>query len=214
MAEVVLKGETRSALGKGAVRRLRQTDRIPAVIYGGKDGGSVPISVDGSDLRRLMASGGLGRLVKIDLGEAGSRMGLPKELQVDPVRGDFLHIDFHEVALDEAIQTQVGLHMVGEERRENDGGVPTLILRELTVSCLPTAIPEFIEVDVSGLAVGDTVHVGDLSLPEGVEAVDEPDTPVLTVSVPVTETADAEEAEAEEDAAGEEAAEQDKADGE
>lgn len=193
MADIVLKGELRSGTGKGVARQLRREDQIPAVIYGGKSRESQAISVVGSDVRRAVAQGALGRLVKLDLGEAGSRMALAKDVQFHPVRGDVLHVDFHEVALDEAIQVQVPLVLVGEEERENDGGLPTLIARELTVSCLPAAIPEFLEVSVADLAIGDTVHVSDLTPPEGVEIMDEPDTAVLTVAAP-TVTAEAAEA--------------------
>lgn len=197
MADIVLQGELRSETGKGVARRLRREDRIPAVIYGGKSQESQAIAVSGKDLRRAMAEGALGRLVKLDLGQGGSRTALAKDMQVDPVRGDILHVDFHEVALDEAVQVQVPLVLVGEDERENDGGLLTLIVRELKVSCLPTDIPEHLEVSVAGLAIGDTVHVRDLTPPAGVEIVDDPDTVVLTVAAPAV-AAGPEEAEGEE----------------
>lgn len=184
MAEVVLTGELRSTHGKGAARKLRREDKLPAVLYGGKQQGGQPIIVDGTEMRRLLASGAPARLLKLDLGQGNQRTVLLKDLQYDPVKGTLLHADFHEVALDEAVQTAVPLVLAGEDARENDGGILDLLLREVAVSCLPADIPESITVDVSQLAIGDTVHVRDLVPPPGVELVDDPDTAVLTVAAP------------------------------
>src|SRR5690606_5395746 len=116
------------------------------------------------------------------------------DVQFDPVRGDAVHADFHEVALDEAVQVQVPVVLQNEEARFNDGGILDLLLREVTVSCLPTNIPEAIALDVPGMVICDTAQVRDLQVPEGVEIMDDPDAPVLTVSAPAKAAAEAAEA--------------------
>lgn len=207
MAEVVLRGELRQERGKGAARRLRREDKLPGVVYGSKSPGGQPIAVPIPEMRRILATGALNRLVQLDLGEAGRRTVLTKDLQFDPVKGTMLHVDFHEVALDEAVETPVPIQLVGAEERERDGGVIDLLLREITVSCLPTQIPEAISVDVSGLALGDTLHVQDLTPPPGVEFVERPDTPVLTVTAPAKPVVEEAEAESEAEAKGAQEAE-------
>lgn len=173
---------------------------MPAVLYGHKTPSGQPIAVDEADVRRLLAQGGVGRLVDLDLGEGGRRIALAKDLQFDPVRGEVIHADFHEVSLDEKVQVQVPVQVANEEGRAKDGGIVGLLLRELTVECLPTAIPEAIAVDVSGLAIGDVIHVRDVSAPPGVALLDDPDAPVVNVIAPAKA---ADEAEAEAGAEGE-----------
>ena len=109
---------------------------------------------------------------------------LIKEVQRDPARGDLLHVDFHKVDLDTEVQTTVPLVLVGEDARENDGGFSSQTLRDLQITCLPTKIPEQIEVDISGLKIGETLTVGDLTLPEGVQAMDDPDVGIVTIVAP------------------------------
>lgn len=205
MSRMVLRGQLREERGKGAARKVRREGQVPAVLYGHSTPSGQPIAVDGADVRRLLAQGGFGRLVDLDLGQAGRRIALAKDIQFDPVRGDVIHADFHEVALDEKVQVQVPVQVANEEERPKDGGIVGVLLRELTVACLPTAIPEAIAVDVSGLAIGDVLHVRDVSAPEGVELLDDPDTPVVNVTAPAkaAETPEAEGPEGEAEESGE-----------
>lgn len=196
VTRMVVRGQLRERRGKGAARQLRRQGWVPAVLYGHAVPSGQPIAVDGADVRRLLSAGGFNRLVDLDLGEAGRRVALAKDVQLDPVAGEVIHADFYAVALDEAVEVQVPVQLSGEEGRTEDGGVIALLLREVTVSCLPTQIPEAITVDVGGLAIGDVVHVRDLRVPEGVRIVDDPNTPVVTVSAPDA-AEDAGEAEAE-----------------
>lgn len=168
MAENALPAEIRSGTGKGVARKLRAAGRIPAVLYGsGK--ASQALAVDPRALDQLLhkSSAGLNTLISLQI-EGAARTVLLKDLQRDPVKGSYLHADFHEIDLTETVEVSVPLHFVGKARGEEMGGVVDHPLREIDVECLPTAIPEFVEVDVSRLEIGDSIHVSDLPLPEGV----------------------------------------------
>lgn len=177
-----LSAEARMETGKGVARKLRRSGRVPGVVYGA-DRGAVAVSINERDLFRTVQEAGTHSLVDLHIsgGDNGGRHKvLIKDLQVDPVRGEFVHVDFHAVALDQEMQTTVPLDVQGEEQRTDDG-VVNVALRELNISCLPTAIPESIAVDVSGLEVGDVVTVADLSAPDGVTIMNDPEEAVLSI---------------------------------
>jgi large subunit ribosomal protein L25 len=187
VAENVLSAEARSATGKGVNRKLRVGGRIPAVVYGkGREAQSV--SLDPKALETLLHKSGAGLNTLIDLSVAGrTDTVLVKELQRHPVHGKFLHVDFFKVDLTQKITVSVPIHFVGKAKGVEFGGILDHPLRELEVECLPRAIPEFVEVDVSALEVGDSIHVSDLRLPEGVEVKTDPTLPVASVVVPAAE---------------------------
>ena len=187
MAENVLSAETRSATGKGANRKLRVAGQIPAVVYGkGRDPQSV--TLDPKALDTLLHASGAGLNTLIDLSVGGrTDTVLVKELQRHPVHGAFLHVDFFKVDLTQKITVAVPIHFVGKARGVEFGGILDHPLRELEVECLPRAIPEFVEVDVSALDVGDAIHVSDLRLPEGVEVKTDGSLPVASVVLPAAE---------------------------
>ena len=182
MADFVLQAELRSELGKNASRRLRRDNKVPAVVYGrGKEG--VTITVDAPELSKALRAHSSLLDLTVD-GEA--RKVIVKELNTHPVRGDFQHVDFYEVAMDRVVETTTTVHIVGEEEREQDGGIMNLVNRQLDISCLPGNIPEYIELDVSGLVINDTIHVSDLKLPEGIEVLTDAAEVILTITDPAT----------------------------
>lgn len=187
MKEALLEGEIRTTQTKGEVRQLRRSGFIPGIVYGkGKPNTSVAVSYP--DFRILLREGALGRLIRLRLKDTGSPVEknvIVKEIQRDHVKGEVIHIDFQEVALTEEITATIPVVLVGEERRKNDGGILEHVLWELEVRALPTALPERIEVDVSGLKIGDSIHVRDLSLPPGVRAITSPEELVALVIAPV-----------------------------
>jgi large subunit ribosomal protein L25 len=208
-----LVAELRDATGKGVARKLRAAGRIPAVVYG-KGVESQAISVDPSALQRLLQSTGAGMNTLIELSVDGAtRTVLVKELQRDPVRGRPLHTDFYLVELDKTVEVAVPIHLVGRPEGVELGGILDHPLRELELECLPRAIPESVDVDVTALDVGDSIHVRDLELPEGVSVRTDGNLAVASVIAPaVVEEPVAEEAEEAEEgeeaaAEGEEAAE-------
>ena len=187
MAENVLSAETRSATGKGPNRRLRVSGKIPAVIYGkGRDAQSV--TLDPTALETLLHKSGAGLNTLIDLSVSGrTDTVLVKELQRHPVHGSYVHVDFFKVDLTQKITVSVPIHFIGKARGVEFGGILDHPLRELEVECLPRAIPEFVEVDVSALEVGQAIHVSEVRLPEGVEVKTDPTLPVASVVLPAAE---------------------------
>lgn len=204
MDNLSLAVERRIEKGKSFTRRLRRSGWVPGVVYGIHE--AVPLTVDPKALEVLLHTRA-GANVVFQLNVAGDEQGerpvIVKDLQVDPMDGSIIHADFLEIRMDEKITVSVPIHLKGEAPGVKLGGVLSQMLRELDVICLPNAIPEEVEVDISGVQMGDVVHVSDLALPEGVELETDAEEPVLTVTAPVEEEAEKEEAEAEEGAEGE-----------
>jgi large subunit ribosomal protein L25 len=181
--------QSREALGKAAVGRLRRQGLVPAILYGG---GSAPVAlaVTPADVQRtLQGHGAGGVLVSLRLpGDAEPRTAVVRELQFDPVRDTLIHIDFQAVRMDEEITVEVPVHVVGEAAGVKDqSGVLALLLRTVEVSCLPSLIPERIDVDVSALRIHDVATIANLQLPEGVRVTMPASQPVATVAPPMAE---------------------------
>jgi len=188
MATVELTGEIRTTTGKAAAKRLRRNRRIPGVVYGGAAG---PVSVTVDPHALLAAVGGSENvLITLALTGEGARTPLVilKELQVDPVKGGPLHADFLEVSMERKIHVEVRITLFGEPVGVKDkGGILEQSLRQVAVECLPQNIPDRFRLDVSGLDVGDTLHVRDLAAGEGVRILDDDGRVVASVVAPVVE---------------------------
>jgi large subunit ribosomal protein L25 len=201
-----LTAEVREGTGKGVARKLRAAGRIPAVLYG-KGRESRSLALDPHALERLLRDSDAGMNTLIDLRVAGGseQVVLVKELQRDPVRGAPLHADLYRVDLETSIDVSVPIHLVGRPQGvELHDGILDHSLRELEIVCLPRAIPESFDVDVSALEIGDSIHVRDLALPEGVELRCDPDLSVASVvAAKVAEEEAAAEAEVEGEAPAE-----------
>lgn len=171
MTDYLLKAEARDDGGKGVSRRIRRDGNIPAVIYGhGEEGTLVRISQ--KETGRLVSLGAAGKLIKIELHEAGHKKtiaALFKEVQVDPVGHAIIHADFQKVDMGHKVTTKVPVHFVGEEKRPTDGALIEHIVREIEISCLPDQIPERFDVNVSGLQAGHSIFVKDLAPAQGIE---------------------------------------------
>jgi len=204
MAEVTLVAEPGRATGSAESRRLRAAGRIPAVVYGhGADARSV--SVDGRDLRHALSGGaGLNQLLSLHIGSE-THLALARALQRHPVRHTVLHVDFQIVRRDEVISAEVPLVLTGDAKAvEQERGLVEQQLNFLTVKATPDKIPGNIEVDISGLTVGEGIRVGDLKLPAGVTTEVGPEEIVALAAV--TRAAVEEEAAEAEAAEGEAAA--------
>ncbi len=183
---IKLQVQERESLGSAESRRLRKQRLIPGVLYGrGKT--PHPISVAERELRRVL-TGGQGMHAILDVTVEGQKTTHPsilKEYQQHPVRGGIIHIDLQEVRLDQPIQARVVVELVGEPVGVTEGGVLSQVNREVTVQALPMEIPEHLELDVSGMAIGDTLRLADLLASDGVEYLDDPEETVLaTVGMP------------------------------
>lgn len=176
---VTLKPELRDKSRKSIARRLRAGGRIPAVVYG-PNVPSTPISISEKELAQALRHRG-GHLLEMDIPDAGTHPVLLAEVQRDPLTGRVLHVDFRQVNLNEPIRAEVPVVLVGESEAVRAGGVLSQLLDTVEVRCLPDRLPEEIRVDVSKLEIGDKLTVGELSVPEGVEVLDEPDAVVVTV---------------------------------
>jgi large subunit ribosomal protein L25 len=187
VSDVSLSAEARTGRGKGVARKLRATGRIPGVVYG-RGTESRAVTLDPAALSKLLRASHSGMNTLIDLSLGGRQaVVLVRDIQRDPVSGRWLHADLYEVDLTRTIEVQVPLHLVGKPVGIELGGILDHPLREVTVACLPRAIPDSIDVDVSALGVGDSIHVRDLALPEGARILSDPDLAVASVVLPKAE---------------------------
>lgn len=204
MELIELKANIRATVGNGPARRLRQAGQIPAVLYGPKTE-SVLLSVNKSDLDLALKKGRSGQiilnLVVQDNGEAYTRPAMIKELQLHPVSRNYLHIDFYEIDLDRKITLGIPIVTVGSSVGVERGGILQIIRRELEVECLPFEVPESIEIDITDLDMGDSIHVKDISMDGDVELLGESNLTVITVLSPKLEEEPEEEEELEEEGA-------------
>ena len=190
MELIELKTNIRTTTGNGPARRLRQKGQIPAVLYGpGTE--SVLLSVNISDIDMVLKKGRIGQallnLVIPDNGETSIKTVMVKELQIQPVSRNFLHIDFYEVAMDRKIMVNVPVTTTGKAKGVELGGILQIIRRELEVQCFPLDVPKSIELDITDLDIGDSIHVGDISLQSGIEFLGEENFTVVTIVTPKIE---------------------------
>ena len=176
--------EERPERGTRAAKRLRREGYVPGVVYGGKDGDCTSFKVNSRVLRQVLVGG----QALIDLKVGGkTRPVIVKDQHPHPVRDELLHIDLLEVRLDEKIQTQVSVHLEGAEEAPGikEGGVLEHVTHDLNIEALPTDIPDYIQVDVSGLEIAATMHLSEITAPDGVTFLDDPEeTIIATVVVP------------------------------
>ncbi len=169
-----LKVELREGSGKGAARKLRAKNKVPGIFYGpGEE--SVKVAVDPGEIRAAVRTheGSMPLFSIIPNGKdaekfAGS-VALVRELQTDPLTHEYLHIDLMKIDLSKQITVEVPLHFVGKPRGLKKGGMVDEQVRRLEVKCFPTDIPEFIEVDISNLDLGESIHLKDIRLPKGAD---------------------------------------------
>ncbi|MEW6001650.1 MAG: 50S ribosomal protein L25 [Nitrospirota bacterium] len=187
MERISINAEKRVETGKGAVRALRRKKMIPAILYRG--GSSVPIKFSGQELSHFInTTAGEQVMVNLQFAEGEIKPALLKDYQVDPVRGELLHADFFEVSLTEEVEVTVHVTPVGEPIGvKRDGGILQYLLREIGVECLPDRIPGHVELDISGLEIGQSIHVGDLKLGEGIKVLTDPEEVIVNVIAPAVE---------------------------
>jgi large subunit ribosomal protein L25 len=181
MASLTIQAVERSAQGKGAARKQRESLQVPAVVYG-QGQPAQAISVNSKEMTKLVEHGAAGHLITLEVG-ANKRSVLLKEVQRDALSGKLLHVDFMVVALDKKIHTVVPITVSGELSRKLDR-VVVHGAREITVECLPTAIPDHIEFNAENLEIGESLKASQLVLPAGVTLVTEPDTMILAITQP------------------------------
>jgi large subunit ribosomal protein L25 len=182
---VKLEVQARESRGSSESRRLRADGLVPGVLYG-NGGNAQPFCIEERELRKaLTGDHGLHAILDVVLeGQQKAHHAVLKEYQLDPTRARLLHIDLQEVRLDQAIQTQVVVELLGDSEGVKEGGVLSQIQREVNVEALPMEVPDRLELDVSRMVIGDALRLSDLRVPEGVKLLDDPDTVLATVTPP------------------------------
>lgn len=180
----------REKTGKGAARQLRREGKVPGVLYG--QGECLLLTIEPDNLIKILkAQAGGAALLSLTLTGAKAkpkRTALLRDFQVDPVEGNVLHADLFEISMDKPIRVKVPVHLTGGiPAGVKEGGILHHNMRELHVECLPSVLPDFIEVDASGLTIAQGLHLKDLAVREGVRYLDDPEQMVVSVAAPMTE---------------------------
>jgi len=197
-----LKATVRKDAGKGQAKRLRRKGLIPAVLYGpGTE--TLSLSVKASDLKTVRKGTEDNLFIKLMIDDSGNQSettSLLKEIQYEPLTGDFFHADFYAFRMDHKLTFDIPIHFQGEPVGIDKGGELQHLKREIKVSCLPSALPEFIPVDIGGLDLGDAILIRDISFPEGVHCIDLEEVALVMVTSPQAASTEGEGGEAEEGA--------------
>jgi large subunit ribosomal protein L25 len=190
MAVIALRGERRDGLGKGGARKARAAGHIPGVVYGHGDT-PMAVQVASREFEIAMRKHEGGNAIVNLAVNGGEVTALIRAVQYDPITHNVLHLDFQHISLTEEVEVEVSVHLTGTAVGVKDGGgILETILRQVKVRCLPTAIPPHIDLDVSALNVGDSLHVRDISA-AGITILSDPDAPVAAVVAPTVEEAPA-----------------------
>ncbi len=192
MERTTLNVQSRSEKGKGAARSLRRALMIPAILYRG--GNSLPIKISKKEIAQFINStAGERVMVNLRFAEGEDKLALVKEYQVDPAMRELLHVDFFEVSLTEKVRVSVHVATTGEPIGvKRDKGILQNLLREIEVECLPDKIPGHIKIDISGLEIGQSLHVSDIKLGEDVKIHTDPSEVIANIIAPAVEVAAAE----------------------
>lgn len=182
MREIPITIERRTNVGKGFARRARMAGQIPGVVYG-PETDPIPVAVVERDFRAAMKGATTSSILNLNLDGKETKV-LLRELQRDPITNRVLHIDFHAISMNKPINVAIPIHLNGDPIGVKvDGGIMQTTMRELEVACLPSDIPESIEIDVSELSIGDSIHVSSLEL-KGVEILSEGERTIVVISAP------------------------------
>jgi len=220
MERMEMEVHTRPPLTKGERKVMRREDKVPAVLYG-RGAENFPVVVDGRTLRQVLTTGGSNVLLDLKVKSQGKKTRqetvMFNEIQRDILYQDrILHVDFIRISMTDKIEVSVHLNFVGEPVGVNEGGVLSLVTREVDIECLPGDIPEQFDVDISDLNIGDSITAESLNMEGDIELISPPDTILAQVFAPMSEEElepdlEEEEVEEAEEGAEEEAAEEEPA---
>jgi len=189
MERPLLTAEIRDGVGKEKARKIRERGLVPAIFYGPRSK-TIPLVVDPKELAKaLHTEAGENVLINLEIrkgDQADRKVVMVKDIQIDPLKRTALHTDFYEVAMDEMVIVEVPIHLLGKPEGIKMGGILEQIRRVIEVQCLPTDIPKSIDVDVSSLKIGDSIHVQDLQVEKG-KILSETNFTIVTVVPPVVE---------------------------
>lgn len=190
MEQISLTAQKREATGKGPSGRLRVGGKVPAILYGPGIKGAVSMTLDGKELDKVLHTAAGGNvLVNLSIEGGARKTAMFKDISRHPLSGSIQHVDLYEVRMDHKIHVDVPIHIVGKAAGLAFGGIIQIEHRKVKVECLPMNIPDAFEVDVTPLGIAQSLHVRDLSLPEGVKSVDDPAMTLVSVVAPTAEVA-------------------------
>ena len=202
MAQSVLNVKKRIRLGKGGSREIRREGNVPAILYG-KGSEPMPLLVNPKELKQALSTeAGENTLIEMHISDGEkelTKLSLLRDVQVDHISTRSLHFDFLELDMNTPISVQVPIKIVGRSIGVHEQkGILDEVLREIAVECLPSDIPNVFEIDVTNLELGDSIHVKDLDISEGIEVLEDPESTIITIVAPKVEAEVVEEAEVEE----------------
>lgn len=182
MQQKTMSIELREKVGKGIARKLRANGRVPGVVYG-KGVEPVAVSVDAKELAgAIVGEGGRNNLITLQgVGSLNGNTVIVADLQKAALKGTYVSVDLHKINMDEKVRVHVPVAVVGTAAGVKEGGMLEVVMHSLDLECLPTQIPEHVEVDVTDLAIGHAIHVGELALPAGVKALDDPKATIVSI---------------------------------
>jgi large subunit ribosomal protein L25 len=190
---IKLKAKQRETSGKGGARRLRQNKAIPGIVYGPKSE-PVMLSLDAIEFDKIIReNGSTGLFFNLKIEGGKSKTVMLKEMQMDTFGLNYLHIDLHEIDMDTKVTVSIPVAVVGKSKGVEEGGVVQIIRRELDVVCKPADTPESIQIDISDLEIGDSVHVEEIDLGDNVEIPFDVDFTVIAIGAPTEEEEEIEE---------------------
>jgi large subunit ribosomal protein L25 len=206
MAQIALSAVVRKDKGKGAANKLRRNQQVPAILYG-PNTDPLMLAVKEPDLRAVLKAATGENIIlglQVDKGNGSeTKTVMLKELQADPIKPVYFHADFYEMPMDKELTFDIAIHLVNTPAGVSDGGILQHVKREVSVSCLPRDLVDFLEIDVAGLAIGDSVHIRDIVFPPGIESNEDGDMTVAVVNAPSLAAEKVEEVPEEEKAAEE-----------
>lgn len=184
--QVTLTAETRTELGKGPTGRLRRTGRVPGIVYG-FEVEPTAVHVDALELyHALHTEAGRNVMIRLEL-DGDTTLVFARDLQIHPIRQEVVHVDFLAVDRNAQVSVEVPVHLTGEDETADDDGVLNQVLYTVPIAVKPLDVPNYLELDVTGMGIGDVKRVEDLTLPPGADFEIEPERTVVTVNAPISE---------------------------
>ncbi len=195
MEQRVLSIEIRDRAGKGVSRRLRSRGRVPAVVYG-KGIDSLPVSVDRRELSAAIGgAGGMNHLITLKGGGAlDGQVVIVADLTRDCLKGTPIHVDLHKVNMEEKVRVKVPVSLKGSAKGVKEGGLLDVVLHNIEIECLPAQIPEQIEVDITNLGIGGSLHISDVTFPAGLKVLEDQKATIVNILGKAAEAAEPAEA--------------------
>jgi len=202
MATIQLDSKKRTTIGKGSARKLRSMGRLPVILYG-PEISPMMLSLDYKQLQKILRGRSAESIIfdlRVDSnGKNNSKRVMIKEIQKDPVTRDYLHVDFYEISMEKELEVDIPVYLVNTPIGVSEGGILEHIRRELKISCMPKNLIDKIEIDVSGLDIGQSLHIEDISFPPGLKSIEDGNLTIATVVAPTIEEEKIEEEEIEEE---------------